>query len=69
MADDKSNVGAADRRTVAAGEGYEVSYFASKHGITSEEARELIDRVGNNREALDAAAQKLKGGDAGTRAA
>ena len=69
MADDKSNVGAADRRTGAAGEGYEVSYFASKHGITSEEARELIDRVGNNREALDAAAQKLKGGDAGTRAA
>ena len=69
MADDKSNVGAADRRTVAAGVGYEVSYFASKHGITSEEARELIDRVGNNREALDAAAQKLKGGDAGTRAA
>ena len=69
MADDKSNVGAGDRRTVAGDEPYEVSYFASKHGITSEEARELIDRVGNNREALDAAAQKLKGGDAGTRAA
>ena len=69
MADDKSNVGGADRRTVAGGEPYEVSYFASKHGITSEQARELIDRVGNNREELDAAAQKLKGGDAGTRAA
>ena len=69
MADDKSNVGGADRRTVAGGEPYEVSYFASKHGITSEQARELIDRVGNNREELDAAAQKLKGGAAGTRAA
>ena len=69
MADDKSNVGGADRRTVAGGEAYEVSYFAAKHDITSEQARELIARIGNNREELDAAAQKLKGGDAGTRAA
>ena len=69
MADDKSNVGAGDRRTVAAGEAYEVDYFASKHGITTDQARDLIASVGNNREALDAAAQKLKGGDAGTRAA
>ena len=60
MADDKSKVGADDRRTVAAGEGYEVRYFAGKHGITSEQARELIARVGNNREDLDAAAEKLK---------
>ena len=37
MADDKSKVGAADRRTVAADEPYEVSYFARRHGITTDE--------------------------------
>jgi hypothetical protein len=60
MADNKSNVGGADRRTVAGDEPYEVSYFASKHGITSQQARELIDQHGNNRTELDAAAEKLK---------
>jgi hypothetical protein len=69
MADDKSNVGGADRRTVAAGEDYEVDHFAAKHDISAEEARDLIARVGNNREELDAAAQKLKAGSASTRAA
>ncbi|TMJ12584.1 MAG: DUF3606 domain-containing protein [Alphaproteobacteria bacterium] len=62
MPDDKSKRGGSDRRRVAAGEGYEVSYFARKHGITAEQARDLIDRVGNDREKLNAAAQKLKGG-------
>ena len=61
MADDKTNVGAADRRTVAGGEDYEVDYFASKHGLSREQVEELIKRVGNNREALDAAAEQLKG--------
>ena len=60
MADDKTNVGAADRRTVAGGEEYEVDYFASKHGISREQAQELIRRVGNNRAALDAAAEQFK---------
>ena len=60
MADDKSNVGGRDRSTVSSSEGYEVSYFAQKHGISAEQARELIERVGNNREALDTAAAKMK---------
>jgi hypothetical protein len=59
MADDKRNVGGADRRMVAGDEPYEVSYFAGKHGITAQQARELIDQHGNNRAALDAAAEKL----------
>jgi hypothetical protein len=61
VADDKSNVGGADRRTVAGDEPYEVSYFASKHGLTSQQARDLIQEHGNNRAVLDAAAEKLKG--------
>lgn len=60
MADDKSKVGGADRQRVAGGEGYEVDYFARKHGISQDQARDLIDRIGNDREKLDEAAQRLK---------
>jgi hypothetical protein len=60
MADNKSKRGTADRRQVAGGEGYEVNYFARKHGITKDQAQSLIKRVGNDREKLNAAAQKLK---------
>jgi hypothetical protein len=44
MADDKSKRGGPDRRKVAGGEGYEVDYFARKHGITKEQAEGLIKR-------------------------
>ena len=60
MADDKSKRGAADRKRVAGGEGYEVSYFARKHGISKDQAQDLIKRVGNDRKKLNAAAGKLK---------
>jgi hypothetical protein len=46
---------------VAAGEPYEVEYFARKHGLHADQARDLIARVGNDRAALDAAAEQLKG--------
>ena len=59
MADDKSNVGERDRSRVAAGQGYELDDFARKHGISREQARELIERIGNDREKLDAAAAEL----------
>jgi hypothetical protein len=60
MADDKSKVGAADRRTVAGDEPYEVEYFARKHGISAQQARTLIERHGNDRATLDTAAEQLK---------
>lgn len=60
MADDKNQRGGPDRARVAGGEAYEVSYFAQKHGISTEQAEELIRRVGNNRDELDAAAARLK---------
>jgi hypothetical protein len=60
MADDKSKRGAGDRARVAGGGGYEVSYFASKHDITRQQAEDLIKEVGNDREKLDEAAAKLK---------
>lgn len=60
MADNKSKRGGADRRQVAGGEGYEVNYFARKHGISKDQAQDLIKRVGNDRQKLNAAAAKLK---------
>ena len=60
MADDKSKRGSGDRSRVAAGEGYEASYFARKHGITKDQAEDLIKKVGNSREKLNEAASKMK---------
>jgi hypothetical protein len=60
MSDDKTNRGAQDRARVSGDEPYEVEYFARKHGISTEQARKLIDEVGNSREKLDAAAERLK---------
>lgn len=60
MADNKKARGKADRSKVSKSEGYEVAYFARKHGITAEQTRKLIDRVGNDRDKLNKAAAKLK---------
>lgn len=61
MADSKSNRGGRDRSRVAAGQGYELGYFARKHGISRDQARDLIQSVGNDRAKLNAAAARLKG--------
>jgi hypothetical protein len=60
MADDKNIVGGQDRARVAGGEDYEVRHFAERHGISPEEVREMIKRVGNSREALEKEAMRLK---------
>ena len=61
MADDKTNPGEQDRARVSGSEPYEVEYFASRHGLSQQQARELISSVGNNRAKLDAAAVGIKG--------
>ena len=60
MADDKNNRGAQDRARVSGSEAYEVDYFANKHGITREQAQDLISRHGNSREVLDREAERMK---------
>lgn len=60
MADDKSKTGGEDRGRVSGSEEYEVRYFAESHGISIEQAQKLIDEHGNNRDTLDAAAERLK---------
>ena len=62
MPDDKTKVGEPDRSKVAKDQDYEVSYLAHELGISSEQARKLIDRFGGNREKIYAAAATLKQG-------
>jgi hypothetical protein len=60
MADNRKDRGGRDRSRVAAGQGYELGYFARKHGISRDQAKQLIAKVGNDRAKLNAAAEKLK---------
>jgi hypothetical protein len=60
MPDDKSKVGEPDRSRVAADQDYEVRQLAQKHGISPKQVRELIARVGNDREQLEKAAKELR---------
>jgi len=60
MPDNKKIKGAGDHRKVSKSEGYEIAHFARKHGITAEQTRKLIDKIGNDREVLNKSAQKLK---------
>lgn len=60
MADNKNLVGAQDRSRVAGGQRYEVQHLAERTGITTDEARELIERFGNDRDVLEREASKLR---------
>jgi hypothetical protein len=62
MADDKKDVGEPERSLVAGGQDYEVQHFAQKYGLSAEQVRELIARVGNDREKLEQAAKQMKSG-------
>ena len=61
MPDDKSQTGGQDRSRVAADQDYEVRYFAERHGISTDQAEQLIAKHGNNRDELDEAARQMKG--------
>lgn len=60
MADDKSKRDFRDRDRVSADEAYEVEYFARKAGITTQQAKELIQKHGNDRATLEREATALK---------
>jgi hypothetical protein len=60
MADDPNKEDSRDRSRVSGSEDYEVRYFAEQNGISIDQARELIQTHGNDRETLNAAAQRLK---------
>ena len=61
MADDPKIQDGRDRSRVAGGQDYEVDYFAKKHGLSRQQAQEMIKRVGNDREKLEAEASRMRG--------
>jgi Protein of unknown function (DUF3606) len=60
MADDKTKQDARDRSRVAGGQDYEVRHLAKYYDISIDEARDLIERFGNDRSALYREAARLK---------
>ena len=44
---DEARRGRTHPHRVSISGGYQVQYFAAKHGITHQEARELLSRIGN----------------------
>ena len=43
-----------------AGQGYEVTYFARKHKLSRQQARDLIRKLGHDRDKLNEAAISMK---------
>ena len=57
--------GNAERGRTYTGQGYDPTYLARKHGISKQQARELIRKVGHDRDKLNEAAASLKASGAG----
>lgn len=60
MADNKSHIGEPDRSRISSSDPYEIQHLAQKHRISTDEARDLVERFGNDRETLDREAEKLR---------
>ena len=54
MADDKNEVGAADRARISLREDYEVRDWTKALGVSEQELREAVDAVGNSVDAVRA---------------
>ena len=59
MADDRHIFGIVDTSTIAARVDREVAAFADRHGMTPDEVRDMLQRIGNDRDALEREAAKL----------
>ncbi len=60
MPENQTKSHSGDQRRTYAGQGYAVPYLARKFGLTKQEARDLIRKVGHDRAKLNEAAQQLK---------
>ena len=65
MPDDKTKVGKPDRSRVSADQDYEVRNIAEKFGLSANQVRELMLRVGNDRDDVEKAARELSGRNQG----
>jgi hypothetical protein len=50
MSDDKMNRGEPDRSRINLNEHYEVSYWSERFGITKEQLKKAVEKVGNSPE-------------------
>ena len=60
MSDNRSILPGPDRVRAAGAEDYELHAFARRHGLTPDEVREMVERVGDDRDALEREAAKLR---------
>lgn len=49
-----------DRKRIAANQPYELYYFKTKHGLSNEQARDIIRKAGNNRDEANRLAKQVK---------
>ena len=60
MSDDRSFSGPASRARLDTADDEEVRAFARRHGLTPEEVRSMIERVGHERDALEREVQRTR---------
>ena len=53
MADDKTKKGPQDRSRINVSEDYEVRYWSEKFGVTADELRAAVKKVGNSAKAVE----------------
>jgi hypothetical protein len=53
MADDKSKRGPQDRSRINTGEDYEVRYWAEKFGVSPDQLKSAVKKVGDSVEAVE----------------
>jgi hypothetical protein len=59
MADDKMNRGPQDRSRISLGEDYEVRYWTDKLGVSREQLEDVVKKVGNSAEAVEAEMRRM----------
>ena len=52
MSDDPTNRGGQDKERISLGEDYEVRYWTEKFGVSSDELRDAVDKVGDRAAAV-----------------
>ncbi|KQW80747.1 DUF3606 domain-containing protein [Brevundimonas sp. Root1279] len=55
MSDDKSNAGGQDRKRISLSEDYEVRDWAEKFGVSEQQLRDAVGRVGDQAEDVERA--------------
>jgi hypothetical protein len=53
MSDDKSKAGGQDRKRISLSEDYEVRDWAEKFGVSEDELRRAVEKVGNQAEDVE----------------